>query len=56
CDSRKPDDLTYTLDHFEQKLLRLPAMMATAAGRREGERRAQVMRDYLAAFRLEIQS
>lgn len=54
CDSRKPDDLKYTLDHFEQKLLRLPAMMTTAAGRREGERRARVMQDYLAAFRLEI--
>lgn len=56
CDSREPDDLKYTLDHFERKLLRLPAMMATEAGRREGERRARVMRDYLAAFRLEIES
>lgn len=56
CDLREPDDLNYTLDHFEQKLLRLPAMMATAAGRREAERRARVMRDYLAAFRVEIES
>ena len=47
CTDRAPDDRTYTLDHFYQKLLRLPETMQTEAGRAEGERRAAFMRTYL---------
>ena len=47
CDERPPDDNTYSVDHFYTKLLRLPDTMQTAAGRREAERRVQVMRAYL---------
>ena len=43
---RAPDDRRYALDHFQVKLLKLPAMMNTAAGRRLAERNA----DWLRAF------
>lgn len=44
---RTPDDQQYALDHFRLKLLRLPAMMNTAAGRRMAEDKAQYLRDFL---------
>lgn len=47
CTSRDPDDATYTLDHFYEKLLDLPATMQTPAGRAEARRRASFMRTYL---------
>jgi uncharacterized protein len=47
CTSREPDDGTYTLDHFYEKLLDLPATMQTSAGRAEARRRADFMRTYL---------
>ncbi|HLX67710.1 MAG TPA: HD domain-containing protein, partial [Puia sp.] len=34
AEGRKPDDKRYALDHFQLKLLRLPAMMHTGTGRR----------------------
>jgi uncharacterized protein len=47
CTSREPDDARFTVDHFYRKLFRTAATMQTAAGRREGERRAEVMREFL---------
>ncbi|NBC86075.1 MAG: HD domain-containing protein [Bacteroidetes bacterium] len=47
CENRPPDDATYTIDHFYEKLLGLPGTMQTRAGRAEAERRADVMRGYL---------
>lgn len=44
---RPADDRVNVIDHFYVKLLKLPDMMHTAAGRREGERRARLMRVYL---------
>jgi len=40
CHSREPNDGVFTLDHFYTKLLRLPEMLQTASGRKEGEMRA----------------
>ncbi len=54
CDTRAPDDSTYIIDHFYEKLLRLPATMNTAAGQQEGERRAQFLQTYLDRLRQEI--
>jgi uncharacterized protein len=54
CDTRPPDDSTYIIDHFYEKLLRLPATMNTAAGQQEGERRAQFLQTYLDRLRQEI--
>lgn len=51
---RPPDDGRYVIDHFYVKLLRLADRMHTAAGRAEGQRRTQVMRDYLAEFGREV--
>jgi uncharacterized protein len=41
---RAPDDRRYALDHFQVKLLKLPATMNTAAGRRMAERNAEWLR------------
>lgn len=54
CDQREPDDSQYTIDHFYNKLFKLPATMQTQAGRRVAEERAQLMRDYLDKLREEI--
>lgn len=51
--TRPLDDRRYALDHVEAKLLRLPATMQTAAGRAEAERRAGVIRRFVADLRAE---
>ena len=51
---RPLDDRAFSLDHVEAKLLRLPATMQTAAGRAEAERRADVIRRFVADLRAEI--
>jgi uncharacterized protein len=56
CDDRPPDDDTYTIDHFYDKLLRLPDTLQTEAGRAVAERRAQFMRTYLDRLAEEIGS
>lgn len=45
-DDRDLDDRTWALDHIERKLLRLPEMMQTEAGRIEAERRAAYVRGF----------
>eukprot|EP00735_Rhodelphis_limneticus_P015659 TRINITY_DN9986_c0_g1::TRINITY_DN9986_c0_g1_i1::g.29241::m.29241 TRINITY_DN9986_c0_g1::TRINITY_DN9986_c0_g1_i1::g.29241 ORF type:complete len:218 (+),score=30.84,sp/P54168/YPGQ_BACSU/35.07/1e-29,HD/PF01966.17/1.7e-10 TRINITY_DN9986_c0_g1_i1:29-655(+) len=44
-----------TLDHFFEKLLRLPSMMKTTAGRRLADGRHQLMVDFINQFSAEIQ-
>lgn len=56
CNNRDPDDSTYIIDHFYEKLLRLPETMQTTAGQKEGERRAQFLNLYLDQLRDEIQA
>jgi uncharacterized protein len=56
CDTRPPDDDTYALDHFYDKLLGLPDTMQTEAGREEAERRAAFMRTYLNRLADEIEA
>ena len=51
---RALDDRAFSLDHVEAKLLRLPGTMQTAAGRTEAERRAGVIRAFVADLRTEI--
>jgi uncharacterized protein len=55
CDDREPDDRQFTLDHFYNKLFKLPDTMQTQAGRDEAHRRADYMRAYLEQFRDEIE-
>ncbi len=54
CDEREPDDRSFTIDHFYNKLFKLPDLMQTKAGKAEALRRAIVMREYLAELRAEI--
>jgi uncharacterized protein len=54
AERRVPDDQQYALDHFQLKLLRLPAMMNTATGRRMAEERAEYLREFLRRICLEI--
>ncbi len=45
---RRPlDELAWALDHFQTKLLRLPATMRTESGRRMAEQRAGVLRTFM---------
>src|SRR5688572_8948748 len=52
--SRPLDDRAHSVDHFFVKLLRLPSTMRTAAGRREAERRARFMEEFLRQLGTEI--
>jgi uncharacterized protein len=54
CEKREPDDSRYTIDHFYNKLFKLPAMMQTRAGKAEAERRVDIMRTYLNELAMEI--
>ena len=54
AERREPDDRKYALDHFQLKLLRLPAMMNTATGRRMAEVRADYLREFLRTICAEI--
>jgi uncharacterized protein len=54
CESREPDERQFTIDHFYQKLFRLPETMQTAAGKAEAHRRADYMRDFLRRLDSEI--
>ena len=54
CERRAPDDARYTIDHFYAKLLKLPNLMQTDAGRAEAHRRAQRMRAFLDDLKAEM--
>jgi uncharacterized protein len=54
CETRKPDDQTYTVDHFFQKLFELPEQMNTQSAKREADRRVQFMKEYLARLKEEV--
>jgi uncharacterized protein len=53
--ARDLDDRTWGLDHIERKLLRLPDLMNTEAGRLEASRRLDVVRQYRDEFLREVQ-
>lgn len=54
AERREPDDRRFALDHFQLKLLRLPAMMNTETGRRMAEEHAAYLRGFLVRIRSEI--
>lgn len=51
--TRPLDDRRWATDHVFTKLLRLPTTMRTAAGRREAERRAAFVRQFVEALAVE---
>jgi len=54
CEVRTPDDSTNTLDHFYTKLLGLPEALNTVGAKAEGQRRLQVMNQYLESLKQEL--
>ena len=54
CETRKPDDAGWTVDHFYTKLLKLPDTMNTKSARAEAKKRAIYMERYLNQLRNEI--
>jgi uncharacterized protein len=47
AEARELDDRRFVVDHFFQKLFRLPALMHTEGGRKEAHRRADFLRVFL---------
>jgi uncharacterized protein len=54
CDYRAPDDQSWTIDHFYQKLFKLPEAMNTKSAMSEARSRAMIMEKFLDELRREI--
>lgn len=54
CQTRKPNDQRWTLDHFYKKLLLLEKKMNTKAAKIEAKRRTRIMKKFLNDLRKEI--
>ncbi|MBY0443832.1 MAG: HD domain-containing protein [Burkholderiales bacterium] len=54
CAIRAPDDAQFTIDHFYKKLFKTAETLKTKAGKAEGQRRIEIMKNYLAALETEI--
>lgn len=56
AERRELEDLRYSVDHFQTKLLGLAATMQTETGRREAERRTEFLRVFLRQLASELGS
>jgi len=56
CKTRSPDDKTWTVDHFYQKLLKLESLMNTKSGKMEAKKRTKVLKEFLNQLKNEISS
>ena len=54
CKTRIPDDKTWTVDHFFQKLLKLESLMNTKSGKVEAKRRTRVLKEFLNYLKQEL--
>ena len=54
CKTRKPDDKTWTVDHFYQKLLKLESLMNTKSGKMEAKKRTNVLKEFLNQLKQEV--
>lgn len=52
--ARERNDLEYTVDHFFVKLFKVVEQLQTEAGRQEGQRRCETMRQFLADLGREV--
>lgn len=52
--NRSLDDANFAIDHFQQKLLKLPATMKTQKGKLEAEKRAKVLTRFLEDLSYEL--
>ena len=56
CKTRTPDDKTWTVDHFFQKLLKLESLMNTKSGKIEAKKRTGILKEFLKQLKQEISS
>jgi len=56
CKKRIPDDKTWTIDHFYQKLLKLESLMNTKSGKTEATKRTKVIKEFLNQLKQELSS
>ena len=54
CKTRTPDDKTWTVDHFFQKLLQLESLMNTTSGKAEAKKRTVVLKEFLKQLKQEL--
>ncbi len=54
CKQRIPDDKTWTIDHFYQKLLKLESLMNTKSGKAEAKKRTKILKEFLNQLKQEI--
>ena len=54
CKRRTPDDKTWTIDHFFQKLLKLESLMNTKSGKAEAKKRTRVLKEFLNQLKQEL--
>jgi uncharacterized protein len=54
CKKRLPDDKTWTVDHFFQKLLKLESLMNTKSGKAEAKKRTLILKEFLNQLKQEI--
>ena len=54
CKTRIPNDKSWTLDHFFQKLLKLESQMNTKSGKSEAKKRAKILQLFLNQLKQEL--
>jgi len=54
CKKRIPNDKTWTVDHFYQKLLKLESLMNTKSGKTEAKKRTKVIKEFLNQLKHEL--
>lgn len=54
CETRTPEDKTYTVDHFYQKLFKTAETLQTTSGRELGKKRVDAMKRYLSDLAQEV--
>jgi len=54
CKKRIPNDKTWTVDHFFQKLLKLESLMNTKSGKAEAKKRTKILKEFLNQLKQEI--
>ena len=54
CKTRMPDDKTWTVDHFFQKLLNLESLMNTKSGKLEAKKRTKILKEFLKQLKQEL--
>jgi uncharacterized protein len=54
CNEREPNDQEFTVDHFYKKLFKTAETLQTEAGKKEGQQRVAVIKEYLKNLALEV--